>query len=683
MDALHALAAHAGVDVRYTGWEGEPVEASPEALIGALGALGHAVRGVADARAALAVAEEAWWDAVAPPVVVGWDGGDAELALRWRADLDADWEVEVRYEDGETMTRGGRLFDSPATGHVDRRGRSWCLRTVLVDGRRVLGYHRVRWRVGGRNGVTLFISAPQQAHPIGARAWGAFAPLHALRSARSGAAGDLGELHRLAREVVRRGGRYVATLPMLAAFLDEPCEPSPYAPASRMFWNELYLDLANAPGYAATGDERARLLGEPLVDYRAQYAWRRAILDRLAAEAWSGMEAAELATFARAGAVADYAAFRAIGEVRRQGWASWPAELRDPAPRFAADDVLAGATPVDRARWQTHVWAQWAMDRQLAGLAETGAALYLDLPVGVSRDAWDVWRHRDVFVLGASTGAPPDALFLGGQDWGLPPLHPQRIRDDHWRYVIACVRHHVRRAGMLRIDHVMGVHRLYWVPAGLPPTDGVYVHYAAGELYAILCLESFRHRCALVGEDLGTVPEYVPPAMRRHAMCGLFVGQFAFPGKIGEPLAAPSATQVASINTHDTPTFGGWWRATDVDDKLALGLIDEVEAARELEDRAAQRRAVIAATGGDLDATSPDGDAACAEALLSVTRALAATASPVVLVSIEDAWLEPRPQNVPGTAYERPNWRRPFTLDSDAALDDPRVDALLAAARRT
>src|SRR5262249_34955051 len=150
----------------------------------------------------------------------------------------------------------------------------------------------------------------------------------------------------------------------------------------------------------------------------------------------------------------------------------------------------------------THVYAQWAMDRQLARF---DGRLYLDLPVGVNRDAWEVWRDRDAFVLGLSAGAPPDALFLGGQDWGLPPLHPERARTGGWRYVRDCVRHHMRHAGMLRVDHVMGLHRLYCVPAGMRATEGAYLRYPHEELYAILCLESARARCALVGEDLGTV----------------------------------------------------------------------------------------------------------------------------------------------------------------------------------
>ena len=670
MHALLALAARAGVHVRYHGWRGEPVEASRDALVSVLSALGHPIASEADAPAALAAVEAAWWDAVAAPVIVGWDGGDAELLFRVRADLDDAWQVEVRFEDGEVVTRRGRLFELPASGHVDRDGHPWCLRHVLLDGRRVTGYHAVRWELGAREGRARWLAAPELAYAEPGRSWGLFAPLHALRTPRTGAAGDLAELARLAEAVAARGGRYVATLPMLAGFLDEPCEPSPYAPASRMFWNELYLTLPEASPIAPG----------PVVDYRAQYRWRRAVIDRLAAAAWAGPEADELLAFARAGEVSDYAAFRALGEARRAGWSAWPTELREPPAPWAADAIARGATPVEPARWKSHVWAQRAMDRELAGLDRLGARLYLDLPVGANRDAWEVWRHRDAFVLGASTGAPPDALFLGGQDWGLPPLHPERIRERGWDYVIACIRHHVRHAGMLRVDHVMGLYRLYWVPAGMRATEGVYVRYAHDELFAILSLESHRHRCALVGEDLGTVPPEVPAAMRRHRLAGLHVAQFSMPGEAGQPLGAARADQVASVNTHDTPTWAGWWQGRDIDDKLDLALVDAAGAERERAERARARRAVLAAV--DVTTDDPDGDAACAAALLGVTRALAAGDATCLLATLEDAWLEPLPQNVPGTAHERPNWRRPFSLTADAALTDPRVAALLNAARR-
>jgi len=689
---LHQLAAFAGVDVAYAGWRGEPVDARPEALIAVLAALGHDVRSPDDAEAALAAARRAWWDAGAPPVIVTWDAGAGTFPLRVRADRDDAWELVIRDEAGVAVTLRGRLFELPATDHADHDGAVWCARTVTIPASG-LGYHDLRWRVGDADGHARWIAAPTRAHGAPGtdpKSWGVFAPLYALRTERSGGAGDLAELRRLAELVRGKGGRWVATLPLLAAFLDEPCEPSPYAPASRLAWNELYLDLERP-----SPPEAAALFRQSHVDYRAQYRWRRAILDELAAAAWA--QPAHLEAYARLGEVADYAAFRALGEQHHAGWAAWPDALRDAPPPFAIDDILAGRTPVDPVRWRTHAYAQWAMDRQLASLSDGGSSLYLDLPVGVSRDAFEVWRHRDAFVLGAGVGAPPDALFLGGQGWGLPPLHPERIRARGWDHVIACVRHHMRHAGMLRIDHVMGLYRLYWVPDGFAATEGVYVRYAADELFAILCLESQRHACALVGEDLGTVPDAVPPAMRRHGLAGLHVAQFALPGHLGQPLGDAAGTQVACVNTHDTPTFAGWWRGHDIDDKLALGLITDEQAARERLERIVARPAVSAAAGEAAGIAGPAAAEAAAAvaaaggasesetaraALLGVVRHMAAGAAPVVLVTLEDAWLEPEPQNVPGTSHERPNWRRPFSLGADAILHDPRVLALLDAAKR-
>src|SRR5262249_14244277 len=192
----------------------------------------------------------------------------------------------------------------------------------------------------------------------------------------------------------------------------------------------------------------------------------------------------------------DYAAFRAIGEVTRRGWKAWPAAWRDGAPMIAsrAEAIDLGA---DAARVTSHAAAQWAMQRQLDQLARGPVQLYLDLPVGVSCDAYEVWRDRGLFLTELSAGAPPAALFLRGQDWGLPPVSPIAQRRDRYRYLIRCVRHHVQVSGMLRIDHVMGLFRLYCVPVGLPATEGVYLRYPQDELLAVLALESSRARCAL------------------------------------------------------------------------------------------------------------------------------------------------------------------------------------------
>jgi 4-alpha-glucanotransferase len=319
-------------------------------------------------------------------------------------------------------------------------------------------------------------------------------------------------------------------------------------------------------------------------------------------------------------------------------------------------------------RVDAHVIAQCTMQRQLEELdavADPAPALYLDLPVGVSCDAYEVWRWRDQFVTQLAAGAPPDALFLGGQNWGLPPLSPSAQRRDRYRYFIRCVRHHMRIAGMLRIDHVMGLFRLYCVPEGRPATDGVYLRYPADELLAILTLESRRATCALCGEDLGTVPPDVRPAMERHGLYRLHVGQWSFPHQAGHRSDDSPAGAIASLNTHDTPTFAGWWSGVDITDKVDLGLADESDATRERAERAETKEAVLALSP-DLGPGSALADVE--RALIAVTAELAAGPAEVVLVALDDLALEPVPHNVPGTTTERPNWQRRI-VGWDTSLD--------------
>jgi len=685
--ALDALAERLGILRGYLSWRGEQVSSPVEAVVAAVNALGVELAGPDRAGAALAEVEHRWWQSGAPPVVVAWDGVPARLPLRVPADVDGDWEVEVAFESGRRARSGGRLFDLPASDHAWPGGQVHCVREAEMPGGED-GYHLARWRAAGRHGTTAIIAAPLRAWGAPGevpRRWGVFAPTYALRSPRSGGAGDLGELERLAELVADHRGHYVATLSLLAQFLDQPCQPSPYAPASRLAWNELYLDLDRAPGLeqssaarAILGSpeveaERAALAAEPLIDYRRQYRWRRRVLDELAAEAWATPALRqELLDFAPA--CADYAVFRAVGEESGATWPSWTEGWRDAPPIHPAALAAEGALGYQPASARVHVYAQWAMQAQLQRLRHQ-AGLYLDLPVGVSHDSYDVWRHRDVFALSATTGAPPDGLFLGGQDWGLPPLHPERARVGGWPYLRAVIAHHARAAAMLRVDHVMGLHRLYWVPAGFSARDGVYLRYPAGELYAILSLESHRHGCALVGEDLGTVPDYVRPALRRHGVAGLHVGLFAMPHRPGEVMEAGHGDQVAALGTHDTATFAGYWRGVDIDDRLELGLIGEEQASGERDARRRTRMALLAEA--DCDPLDDLRDQACAAAMAACTRELAAGEAHVVLVTGEDLWLEPAPQNVPGTVDERPNWRRPWSRTVEELAGDGEAKGLL------
>jgi 4-alpha-glucanotransferase len=670
----------------YMSWRGQPTASSDDALLQTLRALapdlGVAITSADDAPAATLELERRRWRELVPPVVLAWDGS-LEVPFTVPADLDTDWEVEVTTEAGATHRAHGRLYHLPADNHAWPGGVVHCIRRarVWLDGE--LGYHHVRWRAAGGEGDALAIAAPMKAPGapgLHARRWGVFAPVYGLASAETGPAGDLGSLARLFDAVERRGGRYIGTLPLLAAFLGDPMrgEPfsySPYSPASRLAWNELYLDLgALAAEVGEPPPAAPTIVPGTLIDYRAQYQWRRAALDGLVGKLIAAF-GGEIDTWARNNAVYDYAAFRGLCEAQHTSWRRWPEHLRD-GSRIATTRNEALALGADGSLVDHHVVAQWAMQRQLTALRGRRAELYLDLPVGVNCDAYEVWRWRELFVLDLAAGAPPDALFLGGQDWGLPPLSPIALRRDRYRYFIRCVRHHVRAAGMLRIDHVMGLFRLYCIPSGRRATDGVYLRYQHEELLAILVLESHRAHCALAGEDLGTVPPEVRPAMIAHGVHRLHVGQWHLPLRAGEvPQPAPPGS-IASLNTHDTPTFAGWWRGADIDDKRELGLIDEQQDRDERVEREQMRGALLAFAHANL---ADDQLTEAERAMVAATADLALGPADVILVALDDLALDPVPHNVPGTVEQRPNWQRRVQGWADA-LDPVRATPAAAAA---
>ena len=674
--SVRELARAAGIDADYLSWRGEPVAASDEAVRQAIHALAPDLGIDVDAPDALARLEERRWTERVPPVIVAW-GGELVVPIRVRADVDGPWELDVVLENGEQVHAAGTLFALPADSHAHPGGAVHCIRRAKVE-LGELGYHTVRWRVAGEAGEAMAIAAPMRAYgspETFARRWGVFAPVYGLASARSGQAGDLGSLRELFAAVDSRGGSYVATLPLLAAFLDEPYAYSPYSPASRLYWNELYLDL---PRFAA-GLELI-VPGPPsepfpsLIDYRAQYAWRRPILDQLASAFFADPDRRDaVSAWATRRGAFDYAAFRALGEMYRAGWRQWPAAHQSGTKLARTrDDALAlGA---DAARVDTHVFAQWAMQTQLEALRGGSVELYLDLPVGVSIDAYEVWRWRRLFLTGLAAGAPPDALFLGGQNWGLPPMSPIALRRGRYRYVIDCVRHHMGVAGMLRIDHVMGLFRLYCVPQGHAATDGVYLRYPAEELLAILTLESRRAACAVAGEDLGTVPDHVRPAMLAHGCYRLHVGQWSFPTAVGRPSAVAPAGAIASLNTHDTATFAGWWQGADIADARDLGLIDAHQDDEQRRDRERTKAAVLALA-------APGDRSDLERAMVAATCELARGPAEIVLVALDDLALEAVPHNVPGTSRERPNWQRRvagWAEALDAATAPPAAAAAIA-----
>jgi 4-alpha-glucanotransferase len=563
-------------------------------------------------------------------------------------------------------------------GVVDVEGERYVGKRLRIPHRLPSGYHRLTVEIDGKPFVCMIISAPLRAYASheesARRRWGVFLPLYALHSGRSWGGGDFADLEDLVAWVAGLGGSVVATLPLLAAFLDEPCDPSPYVPASRLFWNELYLDVARIPelkdcvsaqALLASGGVRREieaLRASPVVDYRRQMAVKRRVLEELACSFFldaSGRSADFRRFVAAHPEVEDYARFRATGERQRAPWPTWSRPL--------CDGVLTEGDYDEGAR-RYHLYVQWVAHEQVLALSEpsarAGVNLYLDLPLGVHPHSYDVWREREAFVLGVSGGAPPDVVFTQGQDWGFPPLHPEAIREQGYRYVIAYLRHQLRHTTLLRIDHVMGLHRLFWIPKGLEACDGVYVRYPAEELCAILSLESHRHRASIVGENLGTVPAYVNSSMARHQLHQMYVMQYELAPGPRQVLRAPPHDSVASLNTHDMPPFAAYWEGLDIVDRLRLGLLDPAGARIEQENRRSLRPALerFLERQGWLTGDSPG----LAPLLQACLRFLSASPARVVLVNLEDLWLEREPQNVPGTREERLNWQRKARYAAEA-----------------
>jgi 4-alpha-glucanotransferase len=543
-------------------------------------------------------------------------------------------------------------------------------------GRRLpLGYHRLLVEAAGEMGEALVISAPRRCYSsseLDSRGegeppkWGVFSPLYALRSPRDWGAGDVAELRGLAEQVHAAGGWAVATLPLLAAYLDDPFEPAPYRPVSRLFWNEFFLAPELIPGFGSCAAARrfwdspglqqklAALRAGALVDYKETMALKRAVLEEAAAcffAAGGDRSSTAYRSYVSAHPEAnDYAVFRARVQACRADWRDWPEEgAAGAGDATAADAVLSGV-----ARY--HLYCQWQMDEQLAALAAspTAAGLLLDLPVGAHPGGYDTWRWRHLFAHGVSTGAPPDDFFALGQDWDFPPLHPDRVREAGHQYFAACLRHHMSYADLLRVDHMMGLHRIYVIPAGSSATDGAYLRYPADELYAVLALESVRNRTVVVGEDLGTVPAGVRSTMNRRGVKRTWVMQLSLRPRGATPVRAIPARSLASLNTHDMSPFAGYLLGRDIEARVETGQLTAGEAARQRKTRGQ----VAARLTRLLFPAGIDHERPAAALLHAALRYLARSSAGLVVVSAEDLLLETEPQNLPGTGAERPNWKR-------------------------
>ncbi|WP_175411985.1 4-alpha-glucanotransferase [Streptomyces sp. TRM64462] len=686
---LARLAALHGVATSYSPSPGTTVQVPDAAVVAALGALDVDATTPDAVRAALTAAEEARARRLLPPTVVVWQGDEPSGRPRPLASLPSGTVLRIALE-------GGGTAESPIP---------WA---GLPP-----GVHALAARApDGRTAEAALVVAPARVPQPSARCHGILVQLYSLLSTRSWGLGDLGDLRELADWAGRAAGcGFVQVNPLHAAVPGTPTDPSPYRPSSRRFPDPVHLRIEDVPEYAyVSGADRAALdaltgrAGElrdgvlrkgELIDRDAVWVLKRQALEVIRrVPLGPGRQAAYDAFRADQGrALEDHATWCALVERYGADRTQWPEGLHD--PRSAATARVA-AELADRVAF--HTWLVWLTDQQLAAAAraarEAGMAVGVvhDLAVGVHPDGADAWAQAGAYARGMSVGAPPDAFNARGQDWGLPPWRPDALAASGYAPYRDLLRSLFRHAGALRIDHVMGLFRLWWVPAGSPPTDGTYVRYDADAMLAVLALEAHRAGAAVIGEDLGTVEPGVRDVLRRRGVFGTSVLWFERDWEGTRRPLPPEAWRadcVATATTHDLPPTAARLSGDHVDLRHRLGLLTRPLAEERAEDaddvgewRAYLRELGLLAPGPDENEENEENEE---EEILAVYRFLRRTPARMTGVWLPDAVGDRRPQNLPGTWDQYPNWRlpvagadgRPVTLEDLAA--SPRLHALMAA----
>ena len=641
---LAQLAAAHGVATSYEDWSGAPVDVAPTAVVAALAALGVDADGDEAVARALDDVEQAPWRRLVPPTVVVREGAGAVEVV---VPDDADVALAVELEDGSR--RAVQL-----AGPVVARTAGAVRRAVpLAD--LPLGWHVLHATAGDRADTAVVVSAPSRLALPQERSWGWMVQLYSLRSAASWGIGDYADLRTVLDASAADGAGVVLLNPLHAETPVAPVNPSPYSPSSRRFRSPLYLHVEDVPEHAAAPDDvRAAVAAcRPVPDPERiprdePWAAKLAALELL----WPLHREQDLAAWreAQGAPLEEFALFCALAEVHGVPWQRWPEPLRR-----ADGPGVAAAREEHAERIAFWCWVQLLVDEQLAGLG-SGMAVGVvhDLAVGVDAGGADAWALQDVLALSTTVGAPPDSFNQQGQDWGLPPWRPDRLAERGYLPFRDVVRGVLRHAGGLRIDHVMGLFRLWWVPGGASAADGTYVSYDADALLAVLALEASRAGAVVVGEDLGTVEDRVREALDATGVLGSAVLWFETDddGEFLPPSSWREAT-LATVTTHDLPTAAGFLAEEQVRVRDELGQLG-VPVEEERANVRRQRDALLAVLEQEGLLAQCDGDVP-----LAMHAALVAAPSRLVLAAFGDAVGDLRQPNLPGTVDEYPNWRLP------------------------
>ena len=700
--SLIELAQRYGVATHYDDWTGRQVTASAATLIAVLDALGVPAETEQQRAGALDRHDRDYWSRSLPPSIVGRHGTATPFWVHvTHGDPVRLW---MRLEDGSVRTGLRQLENNRPPYELD--GRAVGEATFELPADVPIGYHHLHIQVGSTDLRTPVIVAPAKLNVparLGAgRAWGLAAQLYSVRSENSWGIGDLTDLTDLAVwSAAQHGAGFVLVNPMHAAAPTPPMEPSPYLPTSRRFVNPMYLRVEAIPEYAALRHRgrvrkareqvQARARRAEQVDRDGAWKAKRAALHSVyQVEFSAGREIAYTAFCAREGrSLDDFALWCALAEQHGADWHQWPAELQHPR----SEAVAAFAEEHD-AEVDFHRWLQFVVDEQFgaAQLAAVQAGMALgimaDLAVGVDPNGADAWALQDVLALGVTAGAPPDEFNQLGQDWSQPPWRPDRLAELAYEPFRALVGAVLRHAGGVRIDHIIGLFRLWWIPKGGPPTEGTYVRYDHEAMIGIVALEAHRAGAVVVGEDLGTVEPWVREYLRDRGLFGTSILWFEQDDD-GRPLPAEQWREycLSAVTTHDLPPTAGYLAGVHVALRAELNLLTRPADEELASDRAAQQEWLaelrrVGLLGGD-----SDDEADVDEVVLALHRYLGRTPSRLLALSLADAVGEVRTQNQPGTTDEYPNWRVPLgdphgrQVLLEQVFTDPRAEALCEALR--
>jgi 4-alpha-glucanotransferase len=672
--SLVDLADRFGISTAYQDWSGRRVDVAEATLIAVLAALGVDAADEAKRNIARAAHEKAHWSRALPPTILGQAGTQTTFWVHVTHGQPAD--VWLQLEDG-TVRTGIRQVDN-FTPPFDLDGRRIGEASFVLPDDLPLGYHRAYLRSGDDESSAAVIVTPAWLgvpERLGARrSWGLATQLYSVRSRQSWGVGDLTDLVDLAVwSASAHGAGYVLVNQLHAAEPTSPMEPSPYLPTSRRFVNPLYLRVEAIPEFAELPRRgRVRRLREGVqkhaasldsIDRDSAWAAKREALELVfAVPRTAGRDLAFAAYCAREGtALDDFATWCALAEKYGADWHRWPESMRHPGADSVAKFVKKHSAAVD-----FHRWLQWQLDEQLAA-AQTQAVsagmsvgIVHDLAVGVHPDGADAWALQDSLALGVSAGAPPDEFNQLGQDWSQPPWRPDRLDEQEYRPFRALIRSVLRHAGGVRIDHIIGLFRLWWIPQGQAPTEGTYVRYNHEAMIGIVALEAYRAMALVVGEDLGTVEPWVRDYLRARGVLGTSILWFELDRNgSGGPLPAERWREycLSSVTTHDLPPTAGYLTNEHVRLRDSLGLltrpIKQELAAAEAEQAAwlaELRRVGLLSKHADEEQT-----------VLALHQYLGRTPSRLLGLALTDAVGDKRTQNQPGTTDEYPNWRVPLS----------------------